>query len=132
MWWKVLATIGAVAVIAALALPMATLRIKVDLPPAKPVPAPPACKSIELWMTEGADGVRLSLNGAPTSRDKLLLDMAKAHDCEAAATPVVIRTDAKIKYGEFIALIDQLQGSGYAKFRLVTEGPRKPSSSPGA
>ena len=119
MWWKVLAAIGALAVIAALALPVTTMTIKVDLPPATP-PAP-ACKSIELRMAETPEGVRLSLNGAPTSRDKLLLDMAKAHDCSAAETPVVIRRDSEIKYGEFVAVVDQLQGSGYAKVSLVTE-----------
>ncbi len=120
MWWKQLAAIGALGAIAAISLPLATLSIKVDLPPATP-PAQ-ARRAIELQMTSSARGVRLRLNDKPTTRDKLLLDMAEAHDCDAASTPVHITTDSVIKYGEFMALVDELQTGGYFKLTLVTHG----------
>jgi biopolymer transport protein ExbD len=121
MWWKLLAAVGVVGVIAAINLPMTILSIKVDLPPA--VPPAPACKSIDLRIMTSAGGPTLTLNGAPTTGDNLLLDMAKAHDCDAGSTPVHIMADSKIQYGEFMALIDELQRGGYFKVTLVTENP---------
>lgn len=125
MWWKVLAALGVLGAIAAISLPVATLTVKVDLPPA--VSAAPACKSIELRIREAQDGMRIFVNGAPTARDKLLLEMAKAHDCNAASTPVTIRSDTQVKYGDFMVLTNELQAAGYAKVNLVTYGPAKQS-----
>jgi biopolymer transport protein ExbD len=135
MSWKILAGIGGLAVIAAViaafTVPVTTMSIKVDLPPAAPpasaAPAAssaPACPPIDLKMIKQGDEIGLLLNGRPTTRQRLLLDLSKVRTCVPEATTVVIHADGQVRYGDFMALINELQG-GY-RFSIVTENGKKP------
>jgi len=125
MWWKILAATGALVAVAAIAVPIATIRIQIDLPPAAPGPAPkPACPTINLEI--GAAG-SLALNGAPTTAQRLLLDMSTGRRCAPDSTPVAIHAGSQVKYGDFTKLTEELMSGGYTKLTLVTEGRGWPS-----
>ncbi len=123
MWWKVLAAVGILGILAAMALPMATLSIKVDLPPA--VPAAPTCKTMNLRVAAKKNGPGLWLNGRLTGLERLLLDLSKSQNCAAESTPVIIKADSGVRYGDFKTLKKELEGGGFIRIYLVTEGPAK-------
>ena len=121
MWWKICLAIFGAAALAALALPLATLRIQVDLPPAAPA-AKPACPTIALSIAEIGGRTSWLLNGVQTTAQSLLLDMSKQRKCAPESTPVVIRANRRVQYRQFMALVDELQRGGYTKINLITEG----------
>jgi biopolymer transport protein ExbD len=120
MRWKILAAIGALAALAAVALPIVTIQVKVDLSPA--LAAPPKCAPIDIQIGTKEDAAVLLLNGAPTTRQSLLRDISKVRNCTANSTDVLIRSGGAATYREFMAVIGELQRGGYSHQFLTTEG----------
>ena len=98
--------------------PLATLAIKVDLPPAQEDDNPtkdPTFISI-------ARGGTLSISGVPTSLPYLAGDLTRKF---AVADPrneaVLIRADMDVRYADFMAVVNQLQTDGFYKVALISE-----------
>ena len=107
------------------AVPMATVAIKVDLPPAvppppnAPKPKPPIFVSIQ---KSGA----LYIADKQTSLDNLQYDLtgAFASEGETGAKDdqrVMIRADADVMYADFMGVLNQLQTAGWYKVGLINE-----------
>ena len=105
------------------AVPVATLAIKVDLPPAKAdasKPKPPTFISVfpngQLILSNPDRGNQpmtlatlaslLTLNLGPTAKDQSIL----------------IRADRATRYADFMSVVNQLQTDGFYKVSLITEG----------
>lgn len=100
-------------------VPMATVAIKVDLPPAQePVDAPkkdPTYISIQ-------EGGKVFLVESPTSLARLGADLyARLGGPDPKDETVLIRADRTVKYREFMAVVNQLQTDGYYKIGLISE-----------
>src|SRR5438477_7765275 len=108
------------------AAPLATVSIRIDLPPAKPPPPsekepkPPTYISIqdngEVFVSFGKTDIR------PTTMDNLERDLAAA-----LAVPnykeerVFIRADRHVRYRQFMDVINRLQTAGFYKIGLIAE-----------
>jgi biopolymer transport protein ExbD len=105
--------------------PLATVSIKLDLPPAKAPPPdahtkPPTFISIQdtgqIFVSFGKDQIR------PSSMDRLGVDLA-----ESLAVPdptsqrVFIRADRHVRYRQFMDVLNKLQQDGYYKIGLIAE-----------
>jgi len=102
------------------AAPMATVSIKVDLPiseqPPTPVPPkPPVFISVQQYG-------RVYIGDREVDLATLNSEVAKAL---ASADPteerLMIRADRAVKYGEFMGVMNTLQGGGYYKVGLISE-----------
>jgi biopolymer transport protein ExbD len=108
------------------AVPVATLAIKVDLPPAqesKEKPKPPTFISIR---QDGSMVVQNPDRGAqPTDLAHLAgtlnLNFNVPNPTEQT---VLIRADRAVRYSDFMAVVNQLQADGYYKVALITEDTR--------
>ncbi len=112
------------------AVPVATLAIKVDLPPALPShelhPKPPVFISIRqggLFTIVSPD------RGTQTTElPRLAADLVTNLGPDAPNQSILIRADRDVKYETFMAVVNQLQADGYYKVSLITEGkPGEPS-----
>jgi biopolymer transport protein ExbD len=106
------------------ALPPMTTSIKLDLPPAQPPkdgekPKEPVVINIQpgggLFIGEKASALR-SLSG----------DLAKILTASDPSLPptqqrVYIRADRHVRYGDFMAVMNDLQGNGYFQVALINE-----------
>lgn len=112
--------------------PLATVSIKLDLPPAKPPPPnnkdkPPTFISIQdsglIYVSFGKTDIR------PTTMDNLAKDLAASL---AVANPtnerIFIRADRHVRYRQFMDVINQLQRDGYYKIGLISEDLSPPSA----
>lgn len=101
-------------------VPMATVAIKVDLPPAPENAPPPKHPPIYISISEGG---KMFLVDTPTSLTSLGADLYKALliDGPPKDQTVLIRADAPVKYEEFMAVVNQLQVDGYYKIGLISE-----------
>jgi biopolymer transport protein ExbD len=121
-WWMILVGVGGLAVIAAMAMPIATLSVKVDLPPPAPAASSaPACPQISLQMRTVGEDVKLLLNGTPTTRQRLLLDLARVRRCRPDETKVAIRADHEVAYRQFMDVVSELQAGGYSTDLALVE-----------
>lgn len=100
-------------------VPMATVAIKVDLPPAQDTP-PTALKPVYISIQQGG---KIFLVDTPTDLSRLGSDLYTA--LTPAGDPkdqtVLIRADAPVKYDEFMGVVNQLQTEGYYKIGLISE-----------
>jgi biopolymer transport protein ExbD len=105
------------------AAPMATVSIKIDLPPASSTPSngpPPTFVSI-------ADGGQVYVSFGPSTIQPSTLANLGADVARALNVPnpheerVFIRADAHVKYNEFMEVINTLQRAGYSKIGLINE-----------
>ena len=106
------------------AVPMATVAIKVDLPPAIPSqlkekPKEPVFISIQ---RSGA----LFIAEKQTSLDTLAADLDAKFIATDQAGPkddqrVMIRADADVTYADFMGVLNQLQTYGWFKVGLINE-----------
>ena len=105
--------------------PIATVSIRLDLPPAKAPPPnqhdkPPTFISIQdggqMYVSFGANQIK------PSSMDRLGSDLAASL---AKPNPtderIFIRADRHVKYRQFMDVINQLQQDGYFKIGLIAE-----------
>jgi biopolymer transport protein ExbD len=105
--------------------PIATVSIRLDLPPAKAPPPsqhdkPPTFISIQdsgqIYVSFGANQIK------PSSMETLATDLAASL---AVANPtnerIFIRADRHVRYRTFMDVINQLQLDGYFKIGLIAE-----------
>ena len=107
------------------AIPVATLSINLDLPPATPpppgvIPKPPTFISL-------LDGGRMLIvnpvrGQQNTSLDQLANSLLLNLGPAARDQPVLIRANRTVRYGDFMAVVNQLQADGFFKVALITEG----------
>ncbi len=106
------------------AVPMATVAIKVDLPPATP-PSPEDKPKEPIFISIQKSGA-LFLAEQQTSLEGLPSDLAgKIAAQSPGAVPqeerIMIRADADVLYQDFMAVLNELQGNGYYKVGLINE-----------
>ena len=107
------------------AVPGATLAIKVDLPPAQASttkPKPPTFISIlqdgRILVVSDARGQQL------TSLPRLSADLVTNLGPDAPNQAILIRADRAVRYGDFMSVVNQLQADGYFKVALIAEDAR--------
>ena len=98
--------------------PLATLAIKVDLPPAQETKTPPKDPT---FISIQRGGI-ITISGRSTSLQTLGGDLARKF---GVANPqnenVLIRADQDVRYADFMAVVNQLQTDGYYKVALISE-----------
>jgi biopolymer transport protein ExbD len=106
------------------AVPMATVSIKVDLPPATPPPENVKPKE-PIFVSIRDDG--LFIGADPTTVERLVADMTtkiKAQDptvIDASKERVMIRADANVLYDRFMTVINAFQTAGFYQVGLINE-----------
>jgi|SRR5579872_2456095 len=103
--------------------PLATVSIKIDLPPAKP---PTDVKSKPpTYISISKTGIFVSLSATqmkPSSLPTLGADVAQGLGVPNPTNErVFIRADKDVKYRQFMDVINQLQTDGYFKIGLISE-----------
>jgi biopolymer transport protein ExbD len=99
-------------------LPLATVSIKVDLPPARPSkPAEP--KAVEIFID--ANGA-IQVNGRPSSLDTLASDVgAVSTTRDKNQQQVKIRASETISYDAYMAVLERLSDAGWHKVGIINE-----------
>ena len=103
--------------------PLATLSIKLDLPPAQPPtpnqtkPKPPTLINIQ---QSGTIYVGTGDTTHPTTEANLVNDV-KTELTNSKNDTVFIRADKHVKYSAFMAVVNKLQDAGLYKIALITE-----------
>ncbi len=105
-------------------IPAATVSIRLDLPPA--VPPPPGTKVKEPTLINLQAGRKIFIGEVPTSLDALIADLSRQlviDDPELPPTEqrVYIRADRDVRYGEFMEVMNDLQGNGFYQVALINE-----------
>ena len=95
--------------------PLATLSIKLDLPPAQP-PTPNQTKPKPPTLIN----IQQSGTTHPTTEANLVNDV-KTELTNSKNDTVFIRADKHVKYSQFMSVVDDLQDAGLYKIALVTE-----------
>jgi biopolymer transport protein ExbD len=106
------------------AIPAATTSIKLDLPPA--IPPPPGTKVKEPVLVNVQQGGGIYIGETATTIDNLPGDLAKKLTADDPTLPptqqrVYIRADKQVRYGDFMAVMNTLQGNGYYQVALINE-----------
>jgi len=105
-------------------IPAATVSIKLDLPPA--IPPPPGTKVKEPVLINLQRGQLVFIGEVPTTLDRLTADLTVTLSREEPAIPpteqrVYIRADRDVIYGDFMAVMNTLQGNGFYQVALINE-----------
>ena len=103
------------------AIPAATVSIKLDLPPA--IPPPPGSK-IEEPTLINIQEAGLYIGDVPPTLDTLPADLTRIlllTKPEPTAERVYIRADRTVRYGDFMAVMNTLQGNGFFQVALINE-----------
>ena len=104
--------------------PLATVSIKIDLPPAKAPPPdsktkPPTYISIsknQIFVSMGKTEMK------PSSLEMLATDLPiSLQSPDPHHETIFIRADKDVKYRQFMDVINQLQTDGYFKIGLISE-----------
>ena len=106
------------------AIPAATVSIKLDLPPA--IPPPPGTKVKEPVLINVQPGGGVFFGEAKTSLDTLPADLSKKLTLDDPTLPptqqrVYIRADKQVRYGDFMQVMNTLQGNGFYLVALINE-----------
>jgi len=101
--------------------PMATVSIKLDLPPAVPPENPVEKPKDPVFISiQGTDDIYIGTE--KTSLQTLAADLTTAL---ASPNPlderVLVRGDADIEYNDFMAVLNVLQDNGFFKIGLINE-----------
>jgi biopolymer transport protein ExbD len=109
------------------AIPVATQAIILDLPPpeppkpGEPPPPPPTYVSIldggQLVVVSPARGQQ------PTDLSHLAATLFANMTAQAAHKSILIRANRSVRYGDFMAVVNQLQAEGLYNVAVITEGP---------
>ena len=105
-------------------IPAATASIKLDLPPA--IPPPPGTKVKEPTLINIQRGGLVYIGEAPTTLDRLPADLSTTLTKDDPTIPpteqrVYIRADRDVIYGDFMAVMNTLQGNGFYQVALINE-----------
>jgi len=106
------------------AIPAATVSIKLDLPPA--IPPPPGAKVEEPVLVNIQQGGAVYIGDQGTDLDHLPADLSTVlSKKEPGKVPteqrVYIRADRTVRYGDFMAVMNTLQGNGFYQVALINE-----------
>ena len=102
------------------AIPTATVSIKLDLPPA--IPPPPGAKVQEPTLINIQQGGRLFIGEIPTSLGTLAGDLNRELSKTVPKQDrVYIRADRTVRYGDFMAVMNTLQENGFFQVALINE-----------
>ena len=106
------------------AIPAATVSIKLDLPPA--IPPPPGTKVKEPILINIQQGGGLYIGDVATKLDNLPADLSTVLSKDDPTLPpteqrVYIRADRTVRYGDFMAVMNTLQGNGFYQVALINE-----------
>ena len=106
------------------AIPAATVSIKLDLPPA--IPPPPGTKVKEPVLINVQQGGGVFIGETPTNLDNLPADLSKKLAADDPTLPptqqrVYIRADKQVRYGDFMSVMNTLQASGFYLVALINE-----------
>ena len=105
--------------------PLATVSIKVDLPPA--TPPPPNQKPREPVYISILQNGQLTISGkASTTLERVIPDVTQALSLFDPTKPVkeqtvLIRADREVLYEDFMEVVNQLQQNGFYKVGLISE-----------
>ena len=105
-------------------IPAATVSIKLDLPPA--IPPPPGTKVKEPTLINIQRGGLVYIGEKPTSLESLPADLSAQLRIDDPTLPpteqrVYIRADREVRYGEFMEVMNTLQGNGFYQVALINE-----------
>jgi biopolymer transport protein ExbD len=108
------------------AIPVATLSINLDLPPA--TPPPPGVKPKPPTFISLLDGGQMLIvnpdrGQQPTNLGSLGAGLLTNLGPDARTQSILIRANRTVRYGDFMAVVNQLQAEGFYKVALITEGP---------
>lgn len=106
------------------AIPAATVSIKLDLPPA--IPPPPGTKVKEPILINIQTGGAVFIGERATTLNTLPADLSQTLRLDDPTLPpteqrVYIRADRTVRYGDFMAVMNQLQGNGFYQVALINE-----------
>jgi biopolymer transport protein ExbD len=106
------------------AIPAATVSIKLDLPPA--IPPPPGTKVKEPVLINLQPGGGVYIGERATTLDTLPADLSQTLRLDDPTLPpteqrVYIRADKTVRYGDFMAVMNTLQGNGFYQVALINE-----------
>ena len=106
------------------AIPAATVSIKLDLPPA--IPPPPGTKVKEPVLINIQAGGNIFIGEAPTTLAGLSADLSRKLTADDPTLPptqqrVYIRADKQVRYGDFMSVMNDLQGNGFYQVALINE-----------
>jgi len=100
--------------------PMATVSIKLDLPPPVNQPLLEKPKDPVFISIQGPDDIYIGAK--KTSLQALPQDLAVALESPTPTEErVLVRGDADIEYNDFMAVLNTLQDNGYFKIGLINE-----------
>lgn len=104
-------------------IPAATVSIKLDLPPA--IPPPPGTVVKEPTLINIQRG-GLYIGDQATALERLAGDLAARLQVDDPTLPpteqrVYIRADRDVRYGDFMAVMNDLQGNGFYQVALINE-----------
>jgi biopolymer transport protein ExbD len=112
------------------AAPVATLAIKLDIPPAVKGTTPhnpPTVVSVgndgRLWVSF-ATGQTTALQRSASLEGLPALVASSIGSSHPTGDEVMVRADSHVKYGQFVAVMNRLQQSGYYRVGLISETPR--------
>jgi len=103
------------------AAPLATVSIKVDIPPA--IPNPNEIKKDPVFINVEQDH-KLYIGARETSLDTLIFDITAALSADSANPrdeQVMIRANRYVPYKDFMEVLNTLQTAGYLKIGLIAE-----------
>ncbi len=99
--------------------PLATVAIKIDLPPAIPDSNPHPKKPVYISMKD--DG-NIYIVDQATTLGTLQVDLQRAFgETDPRHETVLIRADKLVRYGDFMSVVNQLQSDGFFKVSLINE-----------
>ncbi|MDC7694686.1 MULTISPECIES: ExbD/TolR family protein [Asticcacaulis] len=100
--------------------PMATVSIKLDMPPPIPSDTPKEKKDPIFISIQGPDDIYIGPK--KTSLATLPADLAVAlNSANPTEERVLVRGDADIEYNDFMSVLNTLQDNGYFKIALINE-----------
>ncbi len=105
-------------------IPAATVSIRLDLPPA--IPPPPGTVVKEPTLINIQNGQRIFIGETATDLDRLTGDLTLQLQRDEPTIPVTeqrvyIRGDRDVRYGDFMAVMNILQGNGFYQVALINE-----------
>ncbi len=108
------------------AAPLATVSIKVDLPPATPPPPNAPKPKDPVFISIHKSGQLAISDRAATNNDRLIGDLSNALMQFDPAKPVkeqtvLIRADRDVLYEDFMTVVNTLQQNGFYKVGLINE-----------